>query len=285
MMTLDLGRDGRGLTGDYPAQCLNGPIRNRSGSALFLCYHSVCDDGPPFLSIPTRTFEEQLAALRRAGYHTGAHRQLVELAGGGPSQRRVAFLTFDDGWEDNFSCALPILREYGATALIFVLPDYVSSGRAFDWPEIEDVRRAFPGVAKPLTWEKVDQLADAGIEFGSHTMTHRAMTALSDEELMQELLDSRRKIESRVGRCDSIAYPFGYGDQRIARAAAAAGYSFGFTAPVGYQRQVTRMTIPRIPVDQRDAGRRWAMKLNPITRRLWLSRVHSVVHRDRPTHA
>ena len=77
-----------------------------------LCYHSVAPDGPPFLSLTPAAFERQLETLKRFGYHGGGLKELSVLAEGGRPHRRLAFLTFDDGYVDNFTHALPLLREH-----------------------------------------------------------------------------------------------------------------------------------------------------------------------------
>jgi peptidoglycan/xylan/chitin deacetylase (PgdA/CDA1 family) len=267
---------------DRGVRAVDGPLRNRSRHAVFLCYHSVIDGGPPFLSLSPETFEHQLAMLKRKGYDPGGHQSLFELAAGQRQRKPLAFLTFDDGYEDNFTHAFPLLEAYGFTALIFILPDYINRGAAFDWPENEDVRRSYPSVTRPLTWSMVDTMAERGIEFGSHTWRHHLLTDLSDEALRQELWDSRVVIKDRVGRCDSIAFPFGRSSARVVAAAAAAGYSFGFTVADLSQRTVTQLSIPRIAVDHRDRGPRFALKLNSGTRLLWLSSSLAKLHRARP---
>jgi peptidoglycan/xylan/chitin deacetylase (PgdA/CDA1 family) len=269
------------MTVDPPLPTVDGPLRNRSRQAVFLCYHSISTGGPPFLSLSPETFEHQLASLKRAGYEAGGHQSLLDLAAGHRPRKPLVILTFDDGYEDNFTHAFPLLRAFGFTGLIFVLPGYVDRGRAFDWPDIDDVRRAYPTVTRPLTWSMVETMAEGGIEFGSHTWSHRALDELGDEELKQELWDSRAAVKKRVGRCDSIAFPRGSGSTRVAEAAAAAGYAFGFTIPIVHQRTVTRLSIPRIAVDHRDRGARFALKLHPGTRRLWLSPLRAKLHHRR----
>jgi peptidoglycan/xylan/chitin deacetylase (PgdA/CDA1 family) len=266
---------------DRRLQTVDGPLRNRSRRAVFLCYHSVIDGGPPFLSLSPDTFEQQLATLKRAGYESGDHRSLATLAAGQRPPRPLAFLTFDDGYEDNFAHAFPLLRAYRFTALIYILPAYVNRRGAFDWPAIDDVRTAYPSVMRSVSWSMVERMAEHGIEFGSHTWDHRMLNDLSDEGLKQELWDSRALIKERVGHCDSIAFPQGSSSARVAAAAAAAGYSFGFTVPVLHQKAVTPLSIPRIAVDHRDRGTRFALKLNAATRRLWLSPLRARLHKTR----
>jgi peptidoglycan/xylan/chitin deacetylase (PgdA/CDA1 family) len=246
-------------------------LRNRSRAGVFLCYHSVADDGPPFASVPVRTFERQLAVLERLGYASGGTHELAELAAHRRPRRPLAFLTFDDGFADNASVVAPLLRERRWTAQVFVLPPALDRGGPLDWPEVQDRRAAHPGVMRSLDWPAVEAMAAAGIEFGSHTNRHRHLTRLPYEELRQELLDSRRRIAERLGSCDCLAYPFGDWDERVADAARAAGYRFAYTLPRGGQRDAHALSIPRIAVDHRDDERRFALKLTRIGRAILLS--------------
>lgn len=245
-------------------------LLNRSGDAAFLCYHSVHPDGPPYLSLPPETFERQLALLRRRGLRTAGTGELETLVRGG-SPRRHVFLTFDDGFLDNYTHAFPLMREYGAKGLVFLLAPAVDDGGTLAWPEIEERRERHPEVFRSVDWGMVETMAEQGIEFGSHGLTHRSLPSLGEEALRQELLDSRRRIAERLGRCDSLAYPFGHWDARVAAAAAAAGYRWAFTMPAAAQRSATPLSIPRIAVDQRDDERRFALKLTSAGRRLLLS--------------
>jgi peptidoglycan/xylan/chitin deacetylase (PgdA/CDA1 family) len=249
----------------------SGPLCNRSGDAVFLCYHSIADDGPPFVSVPVERFERQLALLERRGYRAGSRRELAGLARGRRPQRPLAFLTFDDGFADNACVVAPLLRRRGWTAQVFVLPPAVDAGRALDWPETRARRAAHPRVMRSLDWHAAEAMADAGFDFGSHTNNHGHLPRLGDEELRQELLDSRRRIAERLGRCDMLAYPFGEWDARVVAAAAAAGYRLAFTLPFGSQRRAGPLTIPRIAVDHRDDERRFALKLSPLGRTVLLS--------------
>jgi peptidoglycan/xylan/chitin deacetylase (PgdA/CDA1 family) len=125
----------------------------------------------------------------------------------------------------------------------------------------------------------VESMAEAGHEFGSHTLSHPRLTELGDEELRQELLDSRARIKERLGRCDSIAYPFGVWTRRVADAAADAGYSYGFTLPYRSQMGADRLTIPRISIDHRDDEPRFRRKLTTAYRAFSLSPCKTLARR------
>lgn len=256
-----------------------GPLRNRSRGALFLCYHSIAKGGPEFLSISPQLFEAQLRLLRRQGYIASTSRELRELADRGRSDERRVFLTFDDGYVDNFTNALPLLREHGLTGMFFVLPGHLDSGRALDWPAVEQHRRRHPEVMRSLDWSMAEVMVESGCEIGSHTLRHSHLPATDDDTLHQELLDSRRQIIDRLGRCETLAYPFGEWSPRVARAAAAAGYSFAFSLPFGQQLAASCMSIPRVTIDHRDDLRRFSIKISPAGRRLLFSPVRAVIRR------
>jgi peptidoglycan/xylan/chitin deacetylase (PgdA/CDA1 family) len=258
--------------GALPA-VLQGPLCNRSPSALILAYHSVVHGGPPWTSIEPEAFERHLAALRRSDYRSVSQDDLADLAAGRRPRQRAAILTFDDGYRDTYTEALPRLLAYGFRGLIFVLPPYVDGASPFDWPEVDERRRGHPDVMRSLDWAQVEALAEAGCEFGSHGWRHAHLPELSDAELGEELWQSRCAIKERLGRCDTLAYPFGEWSGRVARAAAAAGYTWAFSLPVRAQRDTTPMSIPRVVVDHRDDGLRFRLKASPLGRRVFLSRL------------
>lgn len=257
----------------------SGPLCNRSRGAVFLCYHSVADHGPPFLSVGEETFEQQLKTLKRLGFRSGGQDDLYRMVRGQRVDGRLVFLTFDDGYVDNYAAARPLLDAHGFRALIFILPPRVDGGDALAWPRVERHLAAYPDVMRSMTWPMVESMAEAGHEFGSHTLSHPMLTELGEEELRQELFDSRARIKERLGRCDSIAYPFGDWAGRVAEAAADAGYSYGFTVPERSQLSADRLTIPRISVDQRDRESRFRRKLGAAYRTLSLSPCKPVARR------
>jgi peptidoglycan/xylan/chitin deacetylase (PgdA/CDA1 family) len=254
-------------------------LGNRSGAAAFLCYHSVADGGPPFLSLPPAIFEEQLATLRRLGWRSGNSEDLRESLGGQRPKQPLAFLTFDDGFADNESIALPLLREYGMAPMVFVLPPLLDHGGPLAWTEVTERQRAHPEVMRSMDWQALERMAEAGAEIGSHGLTHRSMVTLEPEALRDELLDSRRILRDRFGRCDALAYPFGHWNSAVARAAADAGYTFAFSVPSNGQPSAGPHAVPRVPVDHRDRGRRFEAKLAATGRRLLLSPIMPLARR------
>jgi peptidoglycan/xylan/chitin deacetylase (PgdA/CDA1 family) len=246
-------------------------LRNRSRRATFLCYHSVAPQGPRYLTVTPELFERQLARLRWLGIRGGDLGALAEAAAGRLAEP-TAFLTFDDGFHDNYATVLPLLREYGFAAFVFVLPPLVDGAAPLAWPEVAADRERFAATMRSVDWSMLGEMKEGGFEVGSHTLTHPHLPRLGPEALRQELWDSRARVKERLGSCDTLAYPFGEYSVEVAAAAAECGYRFAFTLPHhSGQRAADPRTIPRINVDYRDDGRRFASKLSPAGKRFFLS--------------
>ena len=81
-----------------------------------------------------------------------------------------------------------------------------------------------------MDWSTLDALPDRTVRIGSHTQSHRLLTALPTDEAVRELVGSRMTLEDRLGRAiTTLAYPYGPADGAIERLAGGAGYDFGYT--------------------------------------------------------
>ena len=210
-----------------------------------LAYHRVACDGPEALRpfrISPEDFEAQIAWLHAHGY-TGITLDEFEAAvwEGAALPDKPVLITFDDGYRDVFVNALPILRRYGFPATIFLVSDKVG-GRA-DW----DVRFGPP--AELLDWPEIEAMAAEGISFGAHGARHQPLTALTATQLSSELERSRTAIAGRLGRCVTLAYPYGEFDEAIGRAAYEHGYRLGFSCEPKLWRPGSQgLTLPRLTV-------------------------------------
>ena len=254
-------------------------IRNRSRRATFLCYHSVAEEGPRFLTVKPDLFERQLALLVRRGFETGGLSEL-EAAAAGRAAGRTVFLTFDDGFRDNHDTVLPLLREHGLRAFVFILPPLAEEGGPLAWPEVAEDARRHPGTMRSVDWAMLEEMKEGGFEVGSHTLSHPHLPDLEPEALRQELADSRARIAARLGSCETLAYPFGAWSPAVAEAARECGYRFAFSLPTETgQRAAGALSIPRINVDYRDTERRFGAKLGRPGKALFLSPVAAGLRR------
>jgi peptidoglycan/xylan/chitin deacetylase (PgdA/CDA1 family) len=191
---------------------------------------------------------------------------------------KVAVITFDDGFKSVLA-AKPVLDELGFPGTIFVVTQHVDSGLPLSWPGI-DRWLAGPNAheLEPLGWADLELLTEAGWEIGSHTRSHRLLVALDDVLLDEELTVSREVLAARLGRCDSIAYPYGVADRRVVAATAKAGYVAGCTLmrlqPVDDPYRRARIGLSGV-----DRGLRLRAQLSPSLVRMRTGRLPGALRR------
>lgn len=248
-------------------------LRNRSKHATFFAYHSVAPEGPTYLTVSAELFERQLDAIAERGLRCGDLKTLEAIEAGRPTPPSV-FLTFDDGFVNNYETVMPLLRERGMKAFVFVLPPLVDAAAPLRWPEVAEDADRYPGTMRSVDWTMLEEMKEGPFEVGSHALTHPHLPELDDEALRRELSESRARVKERLGSCDTLAYPFGEWSPKVAAAAAECGYRFAFSLPTTHgQRHANPHSIPRVNVDYRDEGRRYTAKLSSHGRRLYLSEV------------
>ena len=223
------------------------------------------------ISVSTNDFEKQLLAMKNAGHSfiTFADLKNPKLK----EWNKPTIIYFDDGYKDNLVNALPILKKYGVPATVFVTVGLVEKS-CFLWtlglryflfkkniPKIEvekkikelkklsrnDRERILNEmfakdnfVINPqnfdifLNWDEVKELSQNGIEIGSHGMLHRKFSELTEIEFSDELINSKKIIEEKIGKkVDAVSYPYGDFDERVEKIARTAGYSFGMSTMLG----------------------------------------------------
>ena len=156
--------------------------------------------------VSSRSFRRQLEYLSRC-FTIITFKHLLELAQNDQRvnwARPLAIVTFDDGYRDNITIAAPILEDLGIGACFFVSTGYIGTERRFAW------NRAVGLDSPVMSWQDVRDLRQRGFEIGSHTVSHRRMSELSQKEYEAELAESQRALEAHVGeRVRVFAYPFG----------------------------------------------------------------------------
>jgi peptidoglycan/xylan/chitin deacetylase (PgdA/CDA1 family) len=185
---------------------LAGRLRGapRPGELRALYLHSVYDDD-------VRAFRELVVRLRGLGRFITTD-ELMATARGEREVSGVEFhLSFDDGFDNNYRNAFPVLEELGVHAAFFVPTAFVDASDAdvlAGWWTRRSARRP----TRHLTWAWLREMAAAGHEIGSHTRHHLRLSEISADaaRLRDEVLGSKRELEDRLGRaCRTISWPFG----------------------------------------------------------------------------
>lgn len=155
------------------------------------------------LTIDRSTFERLLAAMAEWGFTSVTLGDAVtEFKRSGRFPPRVFVITFDDGYQSVYRIGLPIMQRLGQTGTVFLTTGFC--GSTVQWPNRTEETLPI------LSWEEAQGLADAGLEIGAHTVSHRPLDTLDADDVRQELRSSQQEIESRIGLSVRVfAYPFG----------------------------------------------------------------------------
>jgi peptidoglycan/xylan/chitin deacetylase (PgdA/CDA1 family) len=194
-------------------------------TSVVLCYHGIgrttVRTDPDFLRVDPDTFRAQVELLLAAGFELVTVADLAARIDGGSPPAGLAALSFDDGLDDNHDVALPILREHGAPATVYVVSGMI--GKPNPWLD--------PSLGcRMMTEDELRTLVDAGWELGAHTVTHPDLSQLDHDACLDEMVRSRDAVAAIQGRpVRTFAYPFClYGDAAVA-AAEAAGFEAAVT--------------------------------------------------------
>ncbi|MEI7578468.1 MAG: polysaccharide deacetylase family protein [bacterium] len=154
-------------------------------------------------------FEKQLQYLKEKNYRTLTTREFLEQvkSGQNPSQKSIV-LTFDDGAKNNYDNAFPLLKKYGFVGVFYI-----------------------PTNKTGITQTQLKEMADAGMEIGSHSKTHPDLSKISDDaKLTDEIINSRGMLQSWTGQdIYSIAYPGCTANSLNISYVTKAGYQVGFS--------------------------------------------------------
>lgn len=195
-----------------------------------LMYHRVLETLPAAPShgiwVSARQFTKHLTSLKRRGYHSITFRDYERfLQGHGALPRKPIILTFDDGYEDNYLTAFPLLQKFGFSAVIYAVTN--RNRRTNFWDENEPP-------AKLMSPSQMIELYRSGIEIGSHTVTHPRLPIASPKSAQSEIRDSKDALEQLIGsQVLSFAYPYGELSQTVKELVSEAGYRFAVAADSG----------------------------------------------------
>jgi peptidoglycan/xylan/chitin deacetylase (PgdA/CDA1 family) len=222
-----------------------------------LAYHRIAASGGlERYRVAPEAFAEQMALLDAAGFTTLTPEALAEgLERGRPFAGRPILLTFDDGYDDFYDTAWPVLQAHSFTATVFAVGGRL--GRTADW----DAEYGPP--ASLMSAERLRILADQGVSIGSHAFTHRRLTHLDTSELYREVLASSAALSKVLGRAPmAFCYPYGAHDPTVEQAVEVCGYQLGFSVIPGIANLASPpLRLPRQEVSGADDLEAFSRKL------------------------
>jgi peptidoglycan/xylan/chitin deacetylase (PgdA/CDA1 family) len=218
-----------------------------------LMYHAVQEgqsDPRPYyeINVSPATFASQMRQLHGAGYRAVSLQHALQALRDNAFDQKLVVVTFDDGYQDFYRNAFPVLAECQFTASVFLITDYMG-----------EAARPFKGKAC-LTWSEARELHGQGIHFGSHTVSHPVLKDIAIEQVDEELRISKSVIEDELGAAvDSFSYPFAFPEadhrfrQILKDILVKHGYQNCVTTILGTANpQSDRYCLPRLPVNHWD---------------------------------
>ena len=208
-----------------------------------LMYHHIGDisleqrDKDPIesdLTVSTADFESQVQYYHNLGFNTISVQQLYDaLENNAELPARPIIFTFDDGYADVFTNAVPILEKYGYTGSFAIATELL-------------------GRPTYALWSDVIAAHNQGMEILSHTENHLDLTSkqYSEADLKREIFGSKLSLEQKLGaKVDFFVYPYGHHNQTVENLVAAAGYKMAFTTAYGTHISTGSMlSEPRVRV-------------------------------------
>lgn len=205
-----------------------------------LVYHSFNYEKGTFFVTP-ENFKRQMEYIKKNGYKVITLDELARSIKDKKSlKRNKVVITIDDGYRDNFQYAYPVLKKLGFPATIFLITDFIGTGKGF------------------LNWEEVVTMSKNRIFFGGHTKTHFYLGSMMDEKAaLDEIIGSKKAIEEKIGMpVDYFCYPGGGFNEKTKALVAQAGYQGACTTNRGFakfNRDVYE--LKRIKVTNSDAAK------------------------------
>jgi peptidoglycan/xylan/chitin deacetylase (PgdA/CDA1 family) len=202
--------------------------------ALIICYHCVKDEANSYLR-PTKIadFENQMHFLSKK-YNPMSLEKMVQCIQDGMSLPSKAIaVTFDDGYQDNYENAYPILKKYNMPATVFLTTGFIGTGEIPVW------EKGYYTAEKTLmlSWKQVQEMSNDGISFGSHTLTHPFLTRIPRKQVKMEIHQSKDIIEQRIGKpVATFSYPGGDFNSDVKGIVKEAGYSAAVSTIAGYNK-------------------------------------------------
>jgi peptidoglycan/xylan/chitin deacetylase (PgdA/CDA1 family) len=244
----------------HPAQRIIG--RTHSCRIPVLMYHGINNvTGPTHPYFETNTspavFADHMRLLHEFGYEPIDLSTAFHMTHSGMCDRKYVVITFDDGFRDFYTHAMPILHSHQFPATMFVVSSFVES------------RSGSLGGKEFMTWNEVRDIESLGMEIGSHTVSHPHLYSLRTRDVDRELKNSKETIEDRLGKSvRSFSYPYAFPEQdsafleQLRRSVESAGYEYGVTTVLGCaSKSSNRYFLPRIPANEHDDIKLFQAKL------------------------
>ncbi|MEI7603503.1 MAG: polysaccharide deacetylase family protein [bacterium] len=168
------------------------------------------------LSVSPANFERNIKELIASGYTTISFNELIQhVQKGAPLPTKPIIISFDDGYDNNYINAYPIMKKYNQKGSFAIITGYVGN----------------PGY---MSWDNIKELKNNGNEIISHTVSHADLSTLSEESLKNQLGQSKKDLDTILGQnTETLIYPCGKYNQLVEKIALESGYKLARTTKYG----------------------------------------------------
>jgi len=227
-----------------------------------LAYHRVNDFHQNTLTVNTGLFRKQMGYLKKKGYQSISLGELpnFHLNRSFNLPAKPIVITFDDGFQDNYLYAFPILKEYGYKATFFLILDLIGTDIIFEKDKMEK-----PNLSEDimLSWNEVRKMHEEGMEFGSHTCSHVNLLQISPTQAEQEILEAYLRFEQKVSYPPLFfCYPYGAFDPGIKALVEKAGFRGAVVTPSRYIEKEDFFALFRVGIYGHDNLRTFKFKIS-----------------------
>jgi uncharacterized repeat protein (TIGR01451 family) len=228
--------------------------------------HDIAANVGSVQDITTGAFNVLCSTLKSYGYQTITFMDLLNYLDHGKTlPEKPVIITSDDGYQDIYTYAFPILKNYGYKMTVFLVTGLVGNSDADRRMNEWDFSNSQVPRANLLIWPEIVQMSKYGCEFQSHTVSHIRLGGSSGDEILYQLTQSKSDIESHLGKpVLFVAYPYGNFSSLVFSLLSAAGYRGGVLADEGIEdvRTINLVRIKRIQINGLHDPARYAQYLS-----------------------
>lgn len=235
-------------------------FKRDNNEIIILMYHRVNNEIKKELAVKKENFIWHMDYLKRKKYNIISMDEAYFRIRTNSINGRYLVLTFDDGYEDYYYNAFPVLKEYNFPSIIYIVPGYIETEKVFWWDREL-------GESRLMDWSMLIELSKSGIvDLGSHTLNHMDLDKVKGDDLIAEIRDSKKMIEEKTG-CKVIhfSYPRGIYD-RVSEDIIKKFYATGVVIYNGVEinkkiKDMDLIKLKRIPVQYSDGKYLFAARI------------------------
>ena len=220
-------------------------------------YHSISNGSHP-LSVSLNNFEKQMKFMSNSGYKSINLSDLNNVYN--EHEKKYFIITFDDGYEDIYINALPILKKYSYQSICFFVPEFIGKYNIWDENKEDFIKLNLMNIGQIKNW------SNEGMYVGSHTSSHKNLNKINYNEKLYQILSPKKFFFEKLSlNINSFSYPFGQFDNESVEIVKK-NYDFAVTTKRSRYKQdkFEFSLLPRIPINKTDSMFKFYLKIKTI---------------------